>query len=292
MKNNNPNSIAVHNGKFHADDVFACAIMRLINPEIKIIRSRDQAVLDSSDMRADVCMKYNPENMDFDHHQKESPVRENEIPYAGSGLVWKHFGMNLVLSEKAFEYIDERIMQPIDASDNGMETYKSEIITPFTISKMIEDFNPSWQDKDSNADEAFELAVNFAIGVLNRRIVIAEGLEKADELVRNAIKDSKNKIIIFDQICPWKKIAIDESDAYFVIYPTRTGAFNVQAIPKELESFENRKSFPESWAGLNDEELIKKTGVDDAIFCHRNLFIAGAKSKEGALKLANLAVDN
>ncbi|MDA1197386.1 MAG: MYG1 family protein [Nanoarchaeota archaeon] len=289
------NTIAVHNGKFHADDVFACAIMRLINPEIKIIRSRDQVELDSADIRADVCMRYNPENMDFDHHQKEPPIRENDIPYASAGLIWKHFGMKLVSSKEVLEYIDERIMQPIDASDNGIRICQSEVISPFTISRIILDFNPSWQDKDTNPDEAFESAVNFAIGILSRRIVVAEGIEKADNIIRSAIRDSKkinDNIIILEQMCPWKKIAIDESDAYYVVYPTSTGNYNVQAIPKDLESFENRKSFPTSWAGLEGMGFIEETGVEDGIFCHKNLFICGAKSKEGALKLANLAVEH
>ena len=294
MINNKINTIAVHNGKFHADDVFACAIMRLINPEIKIIRSRDQATLETADIRADVGMRYDPGNGNFDHHQKESGVRENGIPYAGAGLIWKHFGMNLVSSQAAFGYIDERIMQPIDASDNGVEIYQSEVVSPFTISSMIQDFNPGWQEKDSHPDEAFESAVNFAKEILTRRIVVAESLEKADEIMRDAItcsKENNDKIIILDQMCPWKKMAIEESDAYYIVYPTSTGTFNVQAVPKDLESFENRKSFPKSWAALDGAEFIEKTGVKDGIFCHRNLFITSAKSKEGALKLALLAVD-
>ena len=34
--------IAVHEGKFHADDVFAAAILTLVFPKIKIIRTRDE----------------------------------------------------------------------------------------------------------------------------------------------------------------------------------------------------------------------------------------------------------
>jgi uncharacterized UPF0160 family protein len=41
---------------------------------------------------------------------------------------------------------------------------------------------------------------------------------------------------------------------------------------------------------LKDEELQKISGVSDATFCHRGLFLAGAKSKEGAIKLAEIAL--
>ena len=59
---------------------------------------------------------------------------------------------------------------------------------------------------------------------------------------------------------------------------------------KEKNSFKNRKDFPTIWAGLRDEKLQKVTGVSDSIFCHRGLFLAVAKSKEGAVKLAKLAL--
>ena len=42
---------------------------------------------------------------------------------------------------------------------------------------------------------------------------------------------------------------------------------------------------------LTDEEFEKITGVEGAVFCHRTLFMAVAKSKEGAIKLAKLALN-
>jgi len=36
--------------------------------------------------------------------------------------------------------------------------------------------------------------------------------------------------------------------------------------------------------------LAKVTGVPDATFCHNGRFLAVAKSKEGALKLAEIAL--
>ena len=59
---------------------------------------------------------------------------------------------------------------------------------------------------------------------------------------------------------------------------------------KEKNSFGNRKDFPISWAGSKKKELQDKTGVKEAVFCHRNLFLAGAKSKKGAIELAKLAL--
>ena len=57
-------------------------------------------------------------------------------------------------------------------------------------------------------------------------------------------------------------------------------------------SFETIKPFPKEWADLVNERLAKITNVKDAVFCHRGLFIAVAKSKEGAIRLTELALDN
>ena len=47
---------------------------------------------------------------------------------------------------------------------------------------------------------------------------------------------------------------------------------------------------PESWAGKKDEELQQASGVSDAIFCHRGRFMAVAKTYEGVLKMAEIAL--
>jgi len=49
---------------------------------------------------------------------------------------------------------------------------------------------------------------------------------------------------------------------------------------------------PSAWAGLRDAELQKVSGVEDAVFCHRALFTAVARSKEGAIKLAQIALQS
>jgi uncharacterized UPF0160 family protein len=66
----------------------------------------------------------------------------------------------------------------------------------------------------------------------------------------------------------------------------------VRAVRDDPKTFINRKNFPKLWAGLRDEELQNVTGVKDAVFCHRGLFLAVANSKEGAIKLAQIAVES
>jgi len=61
-------------------------------------------------------------------------------------------------------------------------------------------------------------------------------------------------------------------------------------VPVEAGSFTARMDLPKSWAGLRDGELAAVNGVADSVFCHLNLFIGGARSFAGALKMAELAL--
>ena len=55
---------------------------------------------------------------------------------------------------------------------------------------------------------------------------------------------------------------------------------------------ENRKDFPTFWGGLRDGELAKVSGIKDAVFCHTGLFLSVAKSKEGAIEMAKIAINS
>ena len=80
------------------------------------------------------------------------------------------------------------------------------------------------------------------------------------------------------------------SEALYMVYPSHSGQWILQTVPVEPGSFEDRKSLPKAWAGLSDEDFQAKTGLDDAVFCHNGLFIAGTKSFESTMKLAEVAL--
>ncbi|WP_353864488.1 MYG1 family protein [Svornostia abyssi] len=62
--------VATHDGSFHADDVFAIAVLRLRTPDLEIVRTRDTDVIAACDARVDVGLHSDPATGDFDHHQK------------------------------------------------------------------------------------------------------------------------------------------------------------------------------------------------------------------------------
>src|SRR5690606_7569866 len=90
-------TIVTHNGSFHADDIFACATLTLHLEQqgkgYKIIRTRDESRIDSADFVVDVGGIYDEKTNRFDHHQPGGAgSRDNGVPYAAFGLVWKHYG--------------------------------------------------------------------------------------------------------------------------------------------------------------------------------------------------------
>ena len=99
-------------------------------------------------------------------------------------------------------------------------------------------------------------------------------------------------MIVLEQYTPWKRTVHNLSqEALYMVYPSSTGQWRVQTVPVEPGSFEDRKPLPKAWAGLPDDELKAVTGIDDAMFCHNGLFIAGAESFESTMKMAQMAVD-
>ena len=85
-------TIVTHSGRFHADDLFATAIMlEYLDGEAEVIRSVDPKVIEKADYVLDIGRVYDPSKNRFDHHQGTAGARSNGISYASAGLVWKHF---------------------------------------------------------------------------------------------------------------------------------------------------------------------------------------------------------
>ena len=68
-----------HGGKFHADDVFSTALLKILFPNINV--ERGFVVPENFD-----GIIYDIGFGEFDHHQENSPVRESGTPYASFGL--------------------------------------------------------------------------------------------------------------------------------------------------------------------------------------------------------------
>lgn len=284
--------IVTHDGPFHADEVFGVAVLKLLYPEAKVIRSREQKYLDSADFKVDVGNKYDPQENFYDHHQKGfEEMRSNGIYYASSGLVWRHFGRELVDSNRAFDIVDEKLLQPIDALDAGMDVYDSSI-NLVLIDDIVKLYRPTWKEENPDFDKGFNKALNFAKDILEKQIERANLHKEAEDLVSKAVKNKNQDYLVLDQKAPWKEIVVNKyPNVKFCVHPGPYNNWVCNAVPIRMDSFEKRSYFPEQWRGLEGENLQNVSGVEDAGFCHRVGFIAAADSKEGAIKLVEKALD-
>ena len=288
--------IATHSGGFHTDDVFAVATLQLVygKENIEVIRTRDEAVLATADIVVDVGGVYDVETKRFDHHQNGGPVRENGIPYAAFGLVWREYGEHVTGSREVANDIERMLVLAVDAGDSGVNLYqlKDSDIAPFELYQITRSFLPEW-GSDKNKDDAFMQAVDFARVLLERIITQKKADQKMKVLIAEVYQNTDDKrVLVFDK--PVSAIAcIEYPEVLLVVCPDDSNENNnwtATTVRKEYSSFEARIKFPDRWAGLRDVELATVSGVPDAVFCHKAGFIFVAGSKEGVLAGAEKVV--
>lgn len=293
--------IVTHSGSFHTDEVFACAILSLLHGgNVEIVRSRDKDVWATGDYVVDVGYVYDPIAKRFDHHQEGGAgARENGIPYSALGLVWKEYGEKLTGDKITADRIDKKLVQPVDAADCGIDTFNlTELgVFPYILHHVVSSFRPTWKEESEGIatfDEGFKRAILVAKDVLLREIIIARDNQEGAQYVEDVYKNTEDKrLIIVEGQQPWEEVLTKYPEPFFVVKPDRSSTrWKVRTVRIHHESFASRKDFPKGWAGKKGEELAHISGVPDAIFCHNSgSFIVTAGSKEGALALAQLALN-
>ena len=300
--------LATHSGPQHADDQVAAAILTSVLPKATLIRSRDAETLANCNFRFDVGGRYDEATGDFDHHQRGGAgVRENGVPYAAAGLVWKHFGeqFSKPYAEKygvdlkaLHAEVDRHFIQGIDAMDTGSVTTKHVLesteakVFVTSLSQAVELFNPDGFIEDASPeafDRAFQDLLPWTKRLLERAVIRTAGRLKAKEYILS--QDQGSEILLLERNCNWQEVVSEQLEhVRFVVLKIQEEDWRVQGVPEVPGSFSLKRELPEQWAGMRDSDLQKVSEVPDATFCHPGRFIAGAKSKAGALALANKAI--
>lgn len=291
--------IATHDGFFHADELFAIAALKLkfqkLGNEVEIIRTRDKEKAFLCDYVVDVGREYNPDKNHFDHHQIDaSLVRENSIPYAAFGLIWKHFGHNIVSSEAVYEIVEKRLVQPIDAMDNALKlsTRVYEDLYEYNIANAIEAISISYTEK--GLDEAFDISLKIVESVLKGEIKKAEDRVASEKVVTDEInKQGQPNILILDKYHSWRTTVVNFPNIKFVLFPDiKSEKWYLQPAKNSLEEFgDERIKFPNSWLGKEDGSLAEASGIEEAVFCHKSGYLAVAKNKQGAIQMAEKTLE-
>lgn len=293
-------TIITHNAKFHSDDVFAVATLLLVYPEAKVIRTRDDEEIKKADIVVDVGGIYDERSMRFDHHQLAGAgQRPNGIEYSSFGLIWKKFGVELIGSQEAAAFFDQVLVQSIDAGDNGINTFDLVIpdASPYLIGGIVDLYRGTWKEED-DWDERFSECVKWAQWMLKRQIKVIQDEVEARNIIREIYKKTENKsLIIVDEQYDFGRevvngVLIDYPEpVYSILYRADHHNWQLVSVRKEHGSFNMRKPLPESWRAKSGDEFSTASGVEGSFFCHRSGFMCVVKSKEGAVKLAQIALN-
>lgn len=254
-----------HAGVFHADDVFSAALLKIINPEIRIQRVFSTAQIPEYKE----TLVFDIGGGRFDHHQPDAEMRPDGTPYAAFGLLWREFG-HLLVSDKQVEKIDRALVSRMDAADNGVSLELTSVL--------FSSFNPNWNESASG-DAPFTVAVDAAMMFLKNIINRANAEDAADDIADEAIANLKDGIAVLEQFAPINE-RLFNSSAIFWIYPSLRGGWNIQTVTDTERK--PKKALPASWL---------ETPPDGITFVHKGLFLASATTKEQAFAAAKIAVE-
>lgn len=296
--------LVTHPGGFHADDLFATAVLSIVlDGNIKIIRTRAPETIAKADFVYDVGGIYDPDTNRFDHHQKDGAgKRENGIPYSSFGVIWKKYGEQICGSKEVTDHVDKKVVQPIDASDNGVDISKPVFpdVFSYSVDSIFLSEIPTQKEDKNNMDKIFKRQTKKAITLLKREIKIAKDeIDGMNTILGYYNKSEDKRIVISDIDFPSYLLQDTLSrlpEPFYFIYPSFRNSkiigWKTEAIRKSPDTMESRKLFPESWRGLMEDsgKLKEVTGISDAQFCHRSGFFLTVGSKEGAITLAQKAL--
>ncbi|KAH0446001.1 hypothetical protein IEQ34_025168 [Dendrobium chrysotoxum] len=303
--------IVTHNGTHHADEALAVHLLRKLPQyaQAAFTRTRDPSVIDSATIVVDVGAVYDHQGRRYDHHQRgfeETFDAKHKTKLSSAGLVWKHYGKDILAAHLGVPVSDERV-----------ELLYQKLYDDFTdLSSRVGYLNAAWNEELPSIQklerpmpcvvskrasslaggEFFDRVDHSWRSWLPARAIIEKALKTRKE---GADADPQGRLLIFDDYASWKShiydledyLQIPESEkVLYVVYPDESGKWRVQCVPESADSFVSRKPLPEPWRGVRDEELSKLSGIEGCIFVHQSGFIGGNQTRQGALKMAHTAL--
>lgn len=297
--------LLTHDGDFHADEVLATAVLSSLWPEAERVRTRDRATVlaacaDSTTLVYDIGGYYDLAMRNFDHHQADGPTRVDGTPFSAFGLVWQTYGIDWLrqlgvdehLLTTTHEDLDGAFVKAIDQIDNGLVSTASlgpagSLTLPVLLSDLVpEDGSPG------QLNDAFDAAVTLARGVLERRAKRSATIAAAQSEVEGILAaQAGSPILELPRNLPFTSVVHGSAGQHvcFVIYPGHK-EWVLRAVDLLGPHRSLRHPLPAAWAGLEYGALAEVCGVPDAVFCHRNRFIAVAGSRDGVFDMARQAL--
>lgn len=162
--------IVVHDGDFHADDVFCVALLKECYKEDIIVkrvpRNANLEKYGYDTLICDIGMEYDGWYR-FDHHQFNTRKMSMKELRAAIGLLWDSYGNGTLYQQT------ERLIHDIDKHDCCPDKHRSQLCVS------IASFNPIWTADDKEKDRCFDMAVIMARQFLRAMIISDTHVMKA-----------------------------------------------------------------------------------------------------------------
>lgn len=266
-------TIGTHNGKFHTDEAFACFLLKCL-PEYKdakIIRTRDQGLLDTCTIVVDVGGVFDHEKKRYDHHQKsfnETMASLNILPdfntkLSSAGLIYAFYGKRAIASilsiDENHKHIPllynkmyEHFVEAVDGVDNGISqcNCKKEdknYCKAESLDGRVSSLMPYWNDPDQDTDPRFYKAIQLTGESFTDKLnYYYKAWLPAREIVEKAVEDrcdfhESGKIIFLPNGgLPWKSHLMEieseqelsEDEILFAIFEDSQGnGYRISTVP-------------------------------------------------------------
>ena len=216
------------------------------------------------------------------------------------------------LIEKLYVKIYRELVEEYDAVDNGISAFPPDLTPKYRVGassvfSRVNNLNAEWNAPEEMAEETLarfmkavnicgetftDIFVHYWTSWLPARDIVVEALRNRCHL------HPSGRIISLSRSCPWKEHLYEietelglEGDIVYCLYSdVLHGKTMIQSVPIHSTSFQSRFALPDPWRGLRDEKLDSILGFEGAVFTHASGFIGGHANMEGALRMAERAL--
>ena len=253
-------AVIVHDQSFHCDDLLCAAFGMLVNPNINIIRTRNDEIIDWGLKRDDVLV-CDVGFGELDHHQKNARKREDGKKYSGCGLLYEK-----LVNEELLPYNDRllKIIRNVEHFDNG-EVDKREkqcfIVKYAYLYSMLSDGKDNNKQFKNIAYEftkildsilygkltfawLFIIIKTFFLSVINNIDYFICKLKYLDAFCYSKDKE----VLVLDRYIKYPN-SISSTACKFIVYPTE-GQINLRALNVSEHSFETKAKIKEEYEDI------------------------------------------
>lgn len=196
------------------------------------------------------------------------------------------------------------LLDSVEAIDNGQNI--GELWLESSRLFFFHGFNPvalgGETCDDAAYDAAFATVLPMVDAVLQRAIVVARAKIASRVAIEKAIDeyDGLGLLVIPAPVeLDWEPSVAslnatlkDSKKILFVVVKDSDGkAGDLLVVKRDYPKFGALVDLPASWGGLRGDALSKESGVDGAIFCHQDRFIAVWEKFDAAVEAGRKAVE-